>query len=697
MKSRSYFRELASDLVSKMTIEECASQLLHNSPKIERLNIKEYNWWNEALHGVARNGIATVFPQAIAMGASFDDKFLYKEATVISTEARAKFNIAREFGTSDIYKNLTFWSPNINIFRDPRWGRGQETYGEDPYLTSRMGVAFIKGLEQRDKSDNLKVSACAKHFAVHSGPEKLRHSFNAKVSQKDLRETYLYAFEKCVKDGHVESVMGAYNAVNGKPACANDDLLVKILRDEWGFDGHVVSDCWAVKDIYNGHKYVKTPEEAACVAVINGCDINCGCTYERLIDGLKLGLIKEEDIRESAIRIFTTRFSLGIEQGQSTVYDNLSVESINTPKNRKMAKTAALKSTVLLKNDGILPLNKKEIRKIAVIGPNAYSENALSANYNGESDKYVTNLDGIRNKCSLYGITVYYSKGCDIAKEKEASMTRPGKYYSEAFKIAKESDVVILCLGLDNTFEGEEGEAVNSQMYGDKLDLSIPVSQKKLFDLIKETGKPIIVNVNTGSPVDMEEYEKYSNAMILSWYNGEEAGSALSDILFGEYNPAGRLPITFYHNTDPIPDFEDYSMKDRTYKYISYKPWHEFGYGLSYTHFSYSLLSYETTLRTIKIKFKIKNDGKYDGDEVYQVYSSYNGNVKNKPNCSLIDFDRVFIKKGESKVISLNIPLDSIKLYNYRGTKTLYKGEYNIYIGCSSDIKSSPIMVKYVK
>lgn len=695
MKSRQYFRDLATELVNKMTIEECASQLLHAAPAIERLGIKEYNWWNEALHGVARNGIATVFPQAIAMGASFDDKFLYKEADIISTEGRAKYNIAREYGATDMYKNLTFWSPNINIFRDPRWGRGHETYGEDPYLTSRMGVAFIKGLQQRDKNDYLKVSACAKHFAVHSGPESKRHSFNAKVSKKDLYETYIYAFKKCVIDGQVESVMGAYNAVNGVPACCNRTLLVKILREEWGFDGHVVSDCWAVRDIYKGHKYTKTPEEAACLAVKNGCDINCGCTYERLIDGLKQGLITEEEIRESAIRAFTTRFSLGIEDGQKSDYDKLSIESINTKNDKKMAKLAACKSTVLLKNDGVLPLNPKKIKSIAVIGPNAYTESAMTANYKGENDEYITNLDGIRRKANRYGITVYYSKGCDIIKEKEAWGVRHGKYFSEAVKYAEESDVVVLCLGLDKSFEGEQGEADNSKCEGDKFDLNIPHTQYDLFYEILKTGKPIIVNINTGSAIDVSEIEEKSNAMICSWYNGEEAGAALADVLFGSYNPCGKLPVTFYHSSDPLPDFSDYSMKNRTYKFINYKPWHEFGYGLSYTKFDYSLLSYTETNRSLKIKFTITNVGNYSGDEVYQVYTRYNGSHKDKPNCSLIDFSRIYIKKGETKTITLNIPIDNIKLFSRQGTKILPKGEYEIFISQSSNIENAKICLKH--
>lgn len=697
MKSRAYFRKLAEELVSKMTVEECASQLLHEAPAIERLGIKEYDWWNEALHGVARNGIATVFPQAIGMGATFDDEFLYEEAKIISTEGRAKYNIAQEIGDCGKYKGLTFWSPNINIFRDPRWGRGHETYGEDPYLTSRMGVSFIKGMEQRDEDDYLKVSACAKHFAVHSGPEGKRHVFDAKVSNKDLYETYLPAFEACVKEGQVESVMGAYNSVNGAPACANERLLVKILRKEWGFSGHVVSDCWAVKDIYNTHKYVSTPEEAACISVKMGCDLNCGCTYERLIDGYKQNLITEDEIRESAIRVFTTRFSLGIEQGQSTKYDKLNLESLNTEANRKMAYKAACKSTVLLKNDGILPLNPSKISKIAVIGPNARSEKALVGNYNGESDEYITNLDGIRNFARKHKIKVYFGQGCDIVKEKEAWNVKAGKYFSEAIKYAKESDAIVLCLGLDYLLEGEEGENFYESFTdkGDKINLLLPKSQRNLCEKIFALGKPVIVNINAGSALDLSDIESKANALIYSWYSGEEGGHALASILFGEYNPGGRLPLTFYYDTNPIPDFEDYSMKGRTYKFIDYEPYHEFGYGLSYTKFDYSLVSFVKTSRTLKIRLKIKNIGEFDGDEVCQIYSKYHGEMKDKPNVSLVYFKRVNLKKNQEKIINVSIPLDRIKLFTQRGKKVLCKGDYSIFIGGTSRINTEKIKLDF--
>ena len=694
MKDKSYFKELAKKLVDKMTIEECASQLMFESPKIERLNIEEYNYWCEALHGVAREGIATVFPQAIGMAASFDDDFLYKEATVISTEGRAKYNVAKANGDHGRYKGITFWSPNINIFRDPRWGRGHETYGEDPYLTSRMGVAFIKGMQQIDKSDYLKTAACAKHFCAHSGPEGIRHSFNAKVSKKDLFETYLPAFEACVKEAKVESVMGAYNAVNGIPACANDYTLHKILRDKWGFDGHVVSDCWALKDIYRSHKYVETRAEAASVSIKNGCDLNCGCVFDSLLDGLKLGYITEKEIRDACIRVYTTRFALGMMDGQETIYDSLGVNDINTDENRKLAKLAALKSTVLLKNDGILPLDRNKVKKIAVIGPNAHNPNAQIANYHGETDKMVTTLMGLQDYCKKYGIKVFYSKGCDIADKEDGSVDTSS--YSEAISYAKEADVVIMCLGIDNTFEGEEGEALNNaKTQGDKANISIPNSQILFANKIFELNKPTIININTGSSIDCSMLEEKANGMICSWYSGEEGGSAFANIVFGDYSPCGKLPITFYHEYDNIPAFEDYSMKNRTYKFIDYKPWHEFGYGLSYSNYTYKLIEQSKTSRTIKIKVEITNNGDYSGDEVCEIYSSYNGSFDDKPNLSLIDFKRFFIKKGTSKTLQFNIPLSKFKLVNSRGNKVLPKGEYSIYIGGSSNKESAKIKLDF--
>lgn len=407
---REGYRRQAEELVAKMTVEEAASQLLHHAPAIERLGVPEYNWWNEALHGVGRAGIATVFPQAIGMAAAFDPDFLKREAEIIAEEARAKYNAAQEAGDRDIYKGLTYWSPNINIFRDPRWGRGHETYGEDPTLTGKLGNAFIEGLQ--GDGEYLKIAACAKHFAVHSGPEALRHEFNAVVSEKDLWETYLPAFETAVKDADVESVMGAYNRTNGEPCCGSKRLLVDILRGEWGFQGHVVSDCWAVRDFHETHKYTARPEESASLAVRMGCDLNCGCTYERLLTGLEKGLITEEEIRRSAVRLFTTRYALGMFD-EDCPYNEIPYRVVAQPENKKAALTAAEESMVLLKNDGILPLKEESLESIGVIGPNAYSQAALYGNYHGDSDEYITNLDGIRRAVGDK-IRIFYSQGCHL-------------------------------------------------------------------------------------------------------------------------------------------------------------------------------------------------------------------------------------------------------------------------------------------
>nr|MCR4923731.1 glycoside hydrolase family 3 C-terminal domain-containing protein [Lachnospiraceae bacterium] len=545
----SKFRKQAEELVEKMTLEEAASQLLHQSPAIERLGIPEYNWWSEALHGVARAGIATVFPQAIGMAAGFDPDFLKEEAEIISTEARAKYNAACKYGDRDIYKGLTYWSPNVNIFRDPRWGRGHETYGEDPYLTSRLGVAFIEGLQgDIDNEKYMKIAACAKHFAVHSGPEALRHEFDARATEKDLFETYLPAFESAVKEARVESVMGAYNRTNGEPCCANERLLVKILRGEWGFDGHVVSDCWAVRDFHEHHNFTSSPAESASIAVKRGCDLNCGCTFEALMNGYEEGLISEQEIRNAAIHVFTSRFKLG-EFADDCEYNNIPYSVVACKEHREMALKAAEKSMVLLMNKGILPLNKDKIRNIAVIGPNAYSNKALYGNYNGFSADWVTDLDGIRDYVKDE-VRIYYSQGSDIVEEKEDPLAREGKYYSEAKICAEMSDAVILCVGLDGDLEGEEGDTGNAFASGDKRDLLLPKSQRRLIDEVLSIGKPTIIVIHSGSALDLSQYEDRTEAIIQAWYSGERGGEALARILFGEQSPSGKLPITFYHNSD---------------------------------------------------------------------------------------------------------------------------------------------------
>lgn len=620
----------AKELVSQMTIEEMASQTRYDAPAIPRLGIPAYNWWNESLHGVARAGIATVFPQAIGMAAAFDEKMMYDVADIISTEARAKYNVAVASEDRDIYKGLTMWAPNINIFRDPRWGRGHETYGEDPYLTSRLGVAFVKGLQ--GEGEHLKCAACAKHFAVHSGPEEQRHSFDAKVTREDLEQTYLPAFRALVEEAKVESVMGAYNRVNGEPACGSPTLQ-KFLRGDWGFEGHFVSDCWAIYDFHMHHHITKTAPESVALALKNGCDLNCGTTYLNMLIALQEGLITENDIRIAVERLMTTRIKLGMFE--KTEYDDIPYEVVACKEHRSFALEAARKSMVLLKNDGILPLSKS--LKVAVIGPNADSRAALLGNYNGTPKKFTTVLDGIYELLDIE--QVFYSEGCHLYRETMENHALPGDRLSEAVAAAQHSDVVILCLGLDAGLEGEEGDRGNQYSSGDKCDLQLPPPQKALLERIVATGKPIVLVSMTGSAMNYSYAQEHVNAIVQAWYPGGEGGRAVAELLFGMYSPSGKLPVTFYADEKELPPFEDYSMKGRTYRYFTGKPLYPFGYGLSYTTFSYT----NGQIRNGNIEVTVTNTGNWDSDEVVQVYS------KN----SLAAFCRISLKKGESKTVTI--------------------------------------------
>ncbi len=679
MTDRKICRKRAEELVEKMTVAEAASQLLHQSPAIERLGIPEYNWWSEGLHGVARAGIATVFPQAVGMAAAFDDAFLKQEAEVIAEEARAKFNAANRRGDRDIYKGLTYWSPNINIFRDPRWGRGQETYGEDPCLTGRLGNAFIHGLQGKDPSGYLKIAACAKHFAVHSGPEAVRHGFDVSPTEKDLRETYLPAFETAVEDADVEAVMTAYNSVFGEPCCANDRLINKILKDEWGFEGHIVSDCWAVRDLHGDHHFTKRPAESAAISVRRGCNLNCGCTYEYLLDALQEGLITEEEIRSAAVQVFTTRFRLGMFD-EDCPFDRIPYSVVNCAEHRELALEAARKSVVLLKNDGILPLKKERLRSIAVIGPNAYSSKALYGNYNGDSGHWCTNLDGIREEAGEE-IRVYYSQGCDLIKEKEDPLAKEGKYLSEAEEIASISDVTILCLGLDADLEGEEGDTGNAFASGDKLDLLLPPAQRKLCDRILSLGKPVIIVLNSGSALDLSAYESKAGAILQAWYSGESGGRALADILFGRVSPSAKLPLTFYYNDQKLPEFTDYRMTGRTYKFTEQKPWYPFGYGLSYTRFAYRSCRAESDGETVRIRAEVENAGRIKAAEIVQIYIRYEGEAFEKPHHHLADFRSVMIEAGSVEQVEFELKKKLFHSFLEDGTETLLPGRYTVFVG----------------
>ncbi len=572
------FAARARELVSHMTLSEKISQMTNNAPAIERLNIPAYNWWNEALHGVARNGMATVFPQAIAAAASFDDTLLRIVACAISDEVRAKYNKQKELGSTAIYEGLTCWSPNINIFRDPRWGRGHETYGEDPYLTARMGTAFIKGL-QGDDPKYRKCDATLKHYAVHSGPEGKRHQFNAHCSEQDLYETYLYAFRRCIEEAGPSAVMGAYNRFEGEACCASKRLLEDILRGEFGFDGYVVSDCGAICDIDANHHITENRAESAALAVNCGCDLNCGDAYTYLKAAVAGGLISEETITRAVERLFTTRIRLGMFDSDC-VYDQIPYSVVECREHLALSRRLAQESIVLLKNDGLLPLKEMARKTIAVIGPNADAVDVLLGNYNGTPSRYTTLLRGIQNAADEIGAKVNYAKGCHIYNDANDSWAE--NTVRDAIVTAREADVVILCMGLNPTMEGEEGDAYNGANSGDKDTLELPAVQKKLFRAVLAEGKPtVFVNVS-GSCMNLSKADESCNAVIQCFYPGAQGGDALADILFGKVSPSGRLPVTFYHSIEELPDFEDYRMEGRTYRYFRGTPLYPFGYGLSY-------------------------------------------------------------------------------------------------------------------
>ena len=679
--NRSEAREKARELVARMTVREAASQLIFNAPAIESLGVPEYNWWNETLHGVARAGTATVFPQAIAMAATFDEDLVRKEAEVCATEGRAKYNSASKNGDRDIYKGLTFWSPNINIFRDPRWGRGHETLGEDPYLTSKLGVQFVKGLQ--GDGPVMKAAACAKHFAVHSGPESLRHSFNAKASEKDMAETYLPAF-KALVDAKVEAVMGAYNRTNDEPCCASDVLIKKTLRGKWGFEGHYVSDCWAVRDFHEHHKVTSCPEESVALALNAGCDLNCGCTYQFVMNAYELGLISEKTIRESAIRLFTTRYLLGI-MGESE-FDSIPITVVESPQHLAVAERAARESCVLLKNNGTLPLCPDQIHTLAVIGPNADSRIALKGNYYGTSSRHITVLQGIQNY--LEGkAQVLYSQGCDICKDRVENLAQSDDRISEAVAMAKASDAVVLVVGLDETLEGEEGDEGNSYKSGDKEDLLLPACQRRLVDKVLEVGRPTVIVLLAGSSVDLGAAGEKADALLLGWYPGVMGGKAIADILFGKVSPSGKLPVTFYHQSDLdlMPDFTDYSMKGRTYRYFTHRPLYPFGYGLTYSRVEVNSAECRSIEGGFVVKVSAKNTGRVDTDDVIQVYAQNKGSRNAPENPRLVGFKRISV--GSSKKVDAEILIsdEDLLVVDQNGDK-VKEGSVVLYVGtCQPD------------
>tara|TARA_R110001606_G_scaffold6617_1_gene29694 strand:- start:1781 stop:4006 length:2226 start_codon:yes stop_codon:yes gene_type:complete len=692
------FKTRALDLVNQMSLDEKIAQLGNNAPAIPRLNILPYNWWNEALHGVARAGRATVFPQAIGMAASFDVDLIKQVADIISDEARAKHHEALKNKEYGMYKGLTFWSPNINIFRDPRWGRGHETYGEDPYLTGQMGIQFVKGLQGNDPK-YLKVVATAKHFAVHNGPEANRHSFNAVPNTRDLWETYLPAFKDLIVDAKAYSVMGAYNRVDGESASASWLLLEDILRNKWGFEGYVVSDCGAINDIHANHKIVNTPEESAAVGVRKGCDLNCGDVYQKNLDkAIKLGLIDEGEIDRALYRLMLAKMKLGMFDAPENVpFAQISYEINDSKSHNDMALKMAQKSMTLLKNEGILPLNKKKIKRIAIVGPNADNIEALRGNYYGDASQPITIINGIK-KALGKKVKLTYSKGVSLVEhENEIDVNLNSTLSKSTLNNVKNADVAIFVGGLDATWEGEEmndRKKVDGFYKGDRTKIELPKIQQDAIKAMLKTGTPVIFVLMAGSSVALNGLDKELDAILMSWYPGQRGGDAIADVLFGDYNPAGRLPVTFYSSTTELPDFKDYNMragKGFTYRYYQGKALYPFGHGLSYTNFKYSDLEIDKLKigsdDEFTVSVTIKNKGKFDGDEVVQLYVK---DVKSDiwmPIKQLRKFKRISLKNGEEKTVTFKLNAkEDLRYYNAMHRKYMVDpGNFEIQIGASSE------------
>ena len=685
-------RDRARELVGKMTLEEKAEQLSYGAPAIERLGVPAYNWWNEGLHGVARAGVATMFPQAIGMGATFDTELVGQVGDVVATEGRAKYNAYSKEGDRDIYKGLTFWSPNVNICRDPRWGRGHETYGEDPYLTGELGKAFVEGLQ--GDGEYLKAAACAKHFAVHSGPEGIRHEFDAKATKKDMWETYLPAFEKLVREAGVESVMGAYNRTNGEPCCGSDTLIGEILRGKWEFEGHFVSDCWAIRDFHTKHMVTDTAEESAAMALKAGCDLNCGNTYLHLMKAYGQGLITEEDITRAAERLFTTRFLLGLFD--DTEFDRIGFEKIECKEHLLLADRTTAESVVLLKNTGVLPLDRSRVKTIGVVGPNANSRAALIGNYHGTSSRYITVLEGIQDAAGE-GIRVYYSEGCHLFREKVENLSAGPDRISEAVAVARHSDVVILCVGLDESLEGEEGDTSNRDASGDKTDLLLPESQRRLLEAVTKVGKPVVLVNMTGSAMDLRYAHEHCAAVLQAWYPGARGGRVIADILFGDVAPSGKLPVTFYRDTADLPDFQDYSMKGRTYRYFAGTPLYPFGYGLTYGDAALERVDCCGTvvdreagegqiveLRSgspLALTATVSNTGAKAVEEVVQVYIRDEDSAHATPAPKLCGFARVSLQPGETKQVQIPVDRDAFTVVNDEGERLVDGTHFTVSAG----------------
>lgn len=665
------------DLLARLTLDEKISQLWHTAPAIDRLGIPAYNWWNEALHGVGRNGRATIFPQAIGLGATWDPSLLGRVAGAISDEGRAKYHAAlKRNGFSGQYQGLTFWSPNINIFRDPRWGRGQETYGEDPFLTGELGAAFVRGL-QGDDPRYLKAAACAKHYAVHSGPEADRHRFDARVSMKDLRETYLPAFKKLVTEAKVESVMGAYNRVNGEPCNASPLLLEHILRGEWGFAGHVVSDCWAIDDLHGGHGFTEDPVESVAISIKRGCDLECGCRFDKAKDAIQRGLLTEADVDRALARTLATRFKLGMFDPPARVpYARASMRIVNSPGHRELAYRAALESLVLLRNEGAtLPLGD-DVKSIFITGPYAADQNVLLGNYNGMSDSLTTLLEGIVARVPE-GVNVNYRMGCMPTQPNANAM-------NYAVHEAAAADVIIACMGISPQLEGEEGEAIASPSLGDRDALDLPAPQQAFLKQLIASGKKVVLVLCGGSPIALGEFAEQAHAILFAWYPGQEGGRAVGDALFGVESPSGKLPITFPKSVDQLPPFDDYAMAGRTYRYMDEEPLYPFGFGLSYARFEYRNLKVRPKKDGASVSVTVRNTGDVEAEEVVQVYVTQPKRAVATPRASLVAFTRVRLAPGRSKAVTLALGREAFEYVEADGALVFAPGEFVVHAGgCS--------------
>lgn len=686
-------RNRADDLIHRMSLEEKVAQLRNDAPGIPRLGLPAYNYWNEALHGVANNGIATVFPEPVGMASTWNPALIHREGTVVGIEGRAKHNdyANQHNGDSKWWTGLTFWTPNVNIFRDPRWGRGQETYGEDPYLTGTMSAEFVKGMQGDDPTYMLAM-ACAKHYAVHSGPERDRHRFNAEPSERDLYEMYLPQFEAVVREGKVAGVMSAYNAIHGIPCSADSFLLENLLRAQWGFEGYVVSDCDAIRDIYNtrAHHYVDTPEEAAAIAVKAGCNLCCGGDYNALVRAVQKGLVSEKEIDEALYHTLWTRFKLGMfDPPERVPYTKYTIEDNDTPEHGKVALEVARQSLVLLKNDGILPLDRSKSRRIAVIGPNGDCKSMLEGNYHGSASHPISILDGIKQMAGP-NIEVTFALGSpNTTNRRTAAWSQQDnttnrsldELKAEALQHAEKADLIVYAGGITPAQEGEGF---------DRSSIELPECQQTLIKALHATGKPMVMVNCSGSAMALLWESENLPAILQVWYPGQSGGQAVAEVLFGEVNPSGHLPLTFYRATADLPDFTDYSFSNRTYRYFKGKPLYAFGHGLSYAEFEYSngKLASKTiaTDGTAKVTFTIKNAGKYDGDDVAQVYYRHVDSKVPQPKLALCGFTRVHVKQGESKTVTVEVPAKRLRYWDPDNRQYVVEpGKYQILVAAASD------------